>query len=131
MRARPSSSTSAKRVIALGGTLDYLVDTVFNYPTLAEAYKVAALDAYNRLRRREGNVRRAGTRQGERRLIGYREPQASSNPKPICNIHWRICGPAPQYSCSSSVLNCGCTAFHAYIQSMPSFARSKSCSRGA
>ena len=27
----------------------YLVDTVFNYPTLAEAYKVAALDAANRL----------------------------------------------------------------------------------
>ena len=31
------------------GTLDYLVDTVFNYPTLAEAYKVAALDAQNKL----------------------------------------------------------------------------------
>jgi NAD(P) transhydrogenase len=36
--------------IALGGTLDVLVDTVFNYPTFAECYKVAALDAYNRLR---------------------------------------------------------------------------------
>lgn len=36
-------------VIALGGTLDYLVESVFNYPTLAEAYKVAALDAWNRL----------------------------------------------------------------------------------
>jgi NAD(P) transhydrogenase len=36
-------------VIALGGTLDYFVQTVFNYPTLAEAYKVAALDAYNRM----------------------------------------------------------------------------------
>lgn len=35
-------------VLALGGTLDYFVTTVFNYPTLAEAYKVAALDAYNR-----------------------------------------------------------------------------------
>ena len=32
-------------VMGLGGTIDYLVDTVFNYPTLAEAYKVAALDA--------------------------------------------------------------------------------------
>jgi NAD(P) transhydrogenase len=31
------------------GTLDYLVDAVFNYPTLAEAYKVAALDAQNKL----------------------------------------------------------------------------------
>lgn len=36
-------------VIALGGTLDYFIQTVFNYPTLAEAYKVAALDAWNRL----------------------------------------------------------------------------------
>jgi NAD(P) transhydrogenase len=33
-----------------GGTLEYLVDAVFNYPTLAEAYKVAALDAQNKLR---------------------------------------------------------------------------------
>jgi hypothetical protein len=29
--------------------LDYFVQTVFYYPTLAEAYKVAALDAYNRM----------------------------------------------------------------------------------
>jgi NAD(P) transhydrogenase len=35
--------------LALGGTLDVLVDTVFNYPTFAECYKVAALDAYNKL----------------------------------------------------------------------------------
>jgi NAD(P) transhydrogenase len=33
----------------MGGTVDYLVDTVFNYPTLAESYKVAALDAMNKL----------------------------------------------------------------------------------
>jgi NAD(P) transhydrogenase len=32
------------------GNVDYLVDTVFNYPTLSEAYKVAALDATNKLR---------------------------------------------------------------------------------
>jgi len=37
-------------VMALGGTVDYLVNAVFNYPTLAESYKVAALDASNRLR---------------------------------------------------------------------------------
>lgn len=36
-------------VMGLGGTVDYLVDTVFNYPTLAESYKVAALDAMNKL----------------------------------------------------------------------------------
>ena len=35
--------------MACGGTVDYLVDAVFNYPTLAEAYKVAALDATNKL----------------------------------------------------------------------------------
>ena len=33
----------------LGGGLDYLLETVFNYPTLAECYKVAALDAHNKL----------------------------------------------------------------------------------
>ena len=32
-------------VMGLGGTVDYLIDQVFNYPTLAESYKVAALDA--------------------------------------------------------------------------------------
>jgi NAD(P) transhydrogenase len=36
-------------VMGNDGTLDYLVDNVFNYPTLAEAYKVAALDAQNKL----------------------------------------------------------------------------------
>jgi NAD(P) transhydrogenase len=37
-------------VMGLEGTIDFLLDTVFNYPTLAEAYKVAALDAANKLR---------------------------------------------------------------------------------
>ena len=36
-------------VLAHGGTVDYFVDTVFNYPTLAECYKTAALDGLNRL----------------------------------------------------------------------------------
>ena len=35
--------------LAFQGTLDVLVETVFNYPTFAECYKVAALDAYNKL----------------------------------------------------------------------------------
>lgn len=35
-------------VLALGGTIAYFRDTVFNYPTLAEAYKVAALDGLNK-----------------------------------------------------------------------------------
>ncbi|MEZ4585355.1 MAG: Si-specific NAD(P)(+) transhydrogenase [Gemmatimonadales bacterium] len=36
-------------VIGLGGGLDYFLRTVFNYPTLAECYKVAALNAANKL----------------------------------------------------------------------------------
>jgi NAD(P) transhydrogenase len=38
-------------VLNLGGTLDYFVENAFNYPTLAEAYKIAALDAWNRMPR--------------------------------------------------------------------------------
>ncbi len=37
-------------VMGCGGTVEYLVDTVFNYPTLAESYKTAALDAINKIR---------------------------------------------------------------------------------
>lgn len=36
-------------VIYYGGTVEYFRDAVFNYPTLAEAYKVAALDGLNKL----------------------------------------------------------------------------------
>ena len=36
-------------VLALGGPVDYFVDTVFNYPTLAECYKTAAFDGISRL----------------------------------------------------------------------------------
>ncbi len=36
-------------VMALGGTMEYFRDTVFNYPTLAEAYKVAALNGLNKV----------------------------------------------------------------------------------
>jgi len=36
-------------VLGLGGGLDYFLETVFNYPTLAECYKVAALNAANKL----------------------------------------------------------------------------------
>jgi NAD(P) transhydrogenase len=37
-------------VMGCGGTVDYLVDAVFNYPTFSEAYKVAALDVRNKIR---------------------------------------------------------------------------------
>ena len=36
-------------VMGFGGTIDYFRDTVFNYPTMAECYKVAALDGLNKL----------------------------------------------------------------------------------
>ena len=36
-------------VMAHDGPIDYFVNTVFNYPTLAECYKTAALDGINRL----------------------------------------------------------------------------------
>src|SRR5450432_844815 len=38
-------------VLILDGTLDYFVDTVFNYPTLAECYKAAAFNGINKLSR--------------------------------------------------------------------------------
>jgi NAD(P) transhydrogenase len=36
-------------VLAFGGKIEYFVNTVFNYPTLAECYKTAAFDGVNRL----------------------------------------------------------------------------------
>ncbi|HML18711.1 MAG TPA: Si-specific NAD(P)(+) transhydrogenase [Bryobacteraceae bacterium] len=38
-------------VMILNGTMDYFVDTVFNYPTLAECYKAAAFNGLNKLAR--------------------------------------------------------------------------------
>ena len=38
-------------VLILKGTLDYFVETVFNYPTLAECYKMAAFNGVNKLTR--------------------------------------------------------------------------------
>jgi NAD(P) transhydrogenase len=36
-------------VLTMGATIEYFRDTVFNYPRLAEAYKVAALDGLTKL----------------------------------------------------------------------------------
>ena len=48
--------TAATELVHLGQTVmaadlpvDYLVDAVFNVPTFADSYKIAALDAANRL----------------------------------------------------------------------------------
>ena len=38
-------------VMALGARIEYFIDTVFNYPTLAECYKVAAFNGLGRLSR--------------------------------------------------------------------------------
>ena len=35
--------------LVLGGTLQYFLETVFNYPTLAEAHIISALDVWNRI----------------------------------------------------------------------------------
>jgi NAD(P) transhydrogenase len=36
-------------VLAFNGTLDFFIGNTFNYPTLAECYRVAALDGYNKV----------------------------------------------------------------------------------
>jgi NAD(P) transhydrogenase len=36
-------------VMTFGGTVDFFIHNVFNFPTLAEAYKVAALNGANKL----------------------------------------------------------------------------------
>ncbi len=36
-------------MLNLKGTIDYFIENTFNYPTLAEAYKIAGLDAWNRM----------------------------------------------------------------------------------
>ncbi len=46
-------------VLELGGGLPYFLRAVFNYPTLAECYKVAALDAFNKLVRHTGRGERS------------------------------------------------------------------------
>ncbi len=51
----------AQAVLNLQGTVDYFVENTFNYPTLAEAYKIAGLDAFNRMPiPEEYKVRRTG-----------------------------------------------------------------------
>ena len=50
-KARNSSRQRASKSVVprYGGSVEYFRDTVFNYPTLAEAHKVAALDGLNKL----------------------------------------------------------------------------------
>jgi NAD(P) transhydrogenase len=46
----------AMTVMLLGGTLDFFIQAVFNYPSLGEAFKYAAYDGLQRLQRRFGNM---------------------------------------------------------------------------
>ncbi|MAZ82253.1 MAG: Si-specific NAD(P)(+) transhydrogenase [Hoeflea sp.] len=46
-------------VLNLKGTVDYFVENTFNYPTLAEAYKIAGLDAWNRMGEAPGHAQDA------------------------------------------------------------------------
>lgn len=43
-------------VLNLKGTVEYFVENTFNYPTLAEAYKIAGLDAWNRMGDLQGSA---------------------------------------------------------------------------
>jgi NAD(P) transhydrogenase len=55
----------AQAVLNLKGTVDYFVENTFNYPTLAEAYRIAGLDAFNRMPIPEAyKVRRADQPKG-------------------------------------------------------------------
>ncbi len=58
-------------VMALGGTIEYFRDAVFNYPTMAESYKVAAFDGLNKL----AFDRPVDDEQPERRI--FSEPAAA------------------------------------------------------
>jgi NAD(P) transhydrogenase len=46
----------AAAVISFGGTIDYFIQAVFNYPTLSDAYKYAAYDGLQRLAKRHSQM---------------------------------------------------------------------------
>ena len=47
---KPTVAAILRGLFTADGTVDYFINNVFNYPTLAEAYKVAALNGLNKLR---------------------------------------------------------------------------------
>ncbi len=75
-------------VMGCGGTVDYLVDAVFNYPTFSEAYKVAALDVTNKMRALSQFRRyRASTRRvvGRRAVAGAAAPRRAPAAAAMCS----------------------------------------------
>ncbi len=70
-------------VIALGGGLDYFMNAVFNYPTLAEVYKIAAHNAANRLRHvRVRNGQTDGRTTGDSPVTATEVP-THDDPRPV------------------------------------------------
>lgn len=66
-------------VMAFGGSISYFVDTVFNYPTLAEAYKIAALNGLKRL---------GAQGHADRKITPKASPSATDAPKePSAGTH--------------------------------------------
>jgi hypothetical protein len=72
MPKRPPQDNSAWH--ALKGTIDYFIENTFNDPTLAEAYKIAGIDAWNQL----SSGRQRGSPKGEPQPFGDRSGTAAS-----------------------------------------------------
>ena len=68
-------------VISLGGGLDFFMNSVFNYPTLAEVYKIAAHNAANRLRHVRGPRRKTDTAASEAPTMSAEVPDLD-DPRP-------------------------------------------------
>jgi NAD(P) transhydrogenase len=68
-------------VLRLGGGLDYFLESVFNYPTLAEVYKVAAHNAANRLRHVRSRSGENPTSE-ETPVVSTKIPQPKPDPRP-------------------------------------------------
>jgi NAD(P) transhydrogenase len=76
-------------VLGLGGGLSYFLTTVFNYPTLAECYKVAAFNAANKL----ALVRQAT----DPTAFDLSVPLVESHtpPSQLCYSEWAVPKPSP------------------------------------
>lgn len=69
-------------VIALDGDLDYFLNAVFNYPTLAEVYKIAAHNAANRLRHVRGTTSSSTGASAEDPVLTAEVPE-NDDPRPV------------------------------------------------
>ena len=67
-------------VLRLGGGLEYFLESVFNYPTLAEVYKVAAHNAANRLR--HVRTREQSAPEQDPPVVSATIPPPTNDPRP-------------------------------------------------